>query len=89
MLSYRRRPTKTQFGPRSAGARRRKTEAEAIEQKLDRAWRSFLGIRSDYFKGKATKAELETALRVLRRVQKKAGVRMHVPDQELLPWAEP
>lgn len=77
-----RRTVGRQFSP--GGLSKKKTPSQKLQAKLDRAWRDFLWTRSQYRRGKMSREELQASLDRLKRLQRKTGAPLMIPERELL-----
>jgi len=84
-LSYRRHADKN-YGRKPSVEAPPKAERK-VQAGLEKGWKDFFVTRGEYRKGEATRGELETALEVVKKKQRKAHVGMIVPDDELIPDA--
>jgi hypothetical protein len=60
-----------------------KTPPEKLRAALNKEWEGFISIRTKYSCGLATKKQFERALDRLKSLQKRAGMRMLISDEEL------
>lgn len=70
-MSYRR-------SARGRGSRRRKDPVKKLVDKLERAWKDYLGLSSAYQRGETSKAKVAKALVRVRRLEKVLGVDVSV-----------
>jgi hypothetical protein len=65
-----------------------KSDPEKKREELDKAWRLFLATRSKFLKGEIGRKELDEALERLKKVARRAGVRILNEDGLAVRWAE-
>ena len=85
-MTYRRRSVGHFKGADSGPS---KTPPEKLRAALNREWETFISVRTKYSCGLATEKQFERALQNLKRLQKRAGLKMLIPDDVLRDMERP